>query len=171
MADLQIKPISRSSGISGQPFLPGETVISRLYLDEKGEPQRIDVLADEAEKLTSTGVELCRWSRIIKPAALTEAEAKRQALMGAEEMFLSLAGPLEPTVDGGPARPDPQLLALLALLLERKRILRPLARKKKGVVSYYHPRSKREVDIPEAELPVEAMLNLAGKLEGLLDLG
>ncbi len=170
MADLQIKPISRTSGISGRPFLPGETVISRLYLDEKGNWQRIDVLATEADRITPVGVELCRWIRVVKPSAQPEAEARRQALMGAEEMFFNLVGALEPNQDGSAGQPDLQLLALLALLLERRRVLRPLARQKKGMLSYYHLRSKREVDIPEVNLPLERMIELAGKLERLLDL-
>ncbi|MDX2108943.1 MAG: hypothetical protein SFY80_01750 [Verrucomicrobiota bacterium] len=181
--ELHIKPISRQSGISAETFKPGQKVRSWLYHDAAGEVQRMDCLESEAAQFHPDGLILCLWTRVVKKPAESDAEARRQALMGAEELFLAMTGagdeselelveqPASPdAATTSPGAQDPTFLGLIALMLERKRVLRQIPTAETGKLCYLHARSKKTITIDRPDLSMERIIALGPRLEQLLGL-
>ena len=157
--DWTIKSLSRTSFASGQTFTPGEKVTCIIFRGPEG-LQRADLAEAEAREWQPPGDVLGRWLR--KAGDESDSTKRRQALASAEEVFLAFQQ--EP----GGAGPDKDLLLqLLALMLERKRILRPQGRPVEGRQQYWHPRLQQEFSVPHQALTPEILGPLREQLHHL----
>jgi hypothetical protein len=155
----QIKTIARKSKLSGAAFNPGDTVVCLVYKDaEAGELGRADLLPDELDGFDLPGEVLGRWKRVVKDPD-DEALSARETMASAEDFFFSL---YESEPDSPEARESADMLKhLLALMLERKRVLRPVgARQSEGSQSYLHVKSKRSVEVPIANISTALMVKI-----------
>ncbi len=80
---------------------------------------RCDVRAEHADGFAPPGFVVCRWVQIFKQASREE-NTGRLLKLTAENLFLTLA---DPATELAPE--NTRLVQFLALLLERKRLLRP----------------------------------------------
>jgi len=157
--DWTIKSLSRASFISGQAFTPGEKVSCVIYRGPEG-LQRADVTETEAREWQPPGAVLGRWTR--KAEDESAASKRRLALASAEEVFLAFMQ--EP---GGAGPEKDMLVQLLALMIERKRILRPQGRPAEGRQRYWHPRLQQEFSVPYQELTPERIAAFREQLHHL----
>ncbi len=161
--DWQFKPSAKSSLISGESFCEGDRIECLIYLDTDGVIQRADLKNGERETFVAPGRLLGSWSRIVKAPDDERREAQKQALANSEEVFLSLFAE-------GIERSDEQdtLKQILALLLERKRILRSLGIPQNGVQRYLHVKSKEMFSVPMRNLSGENKLVVQSQLESFV---
>lgn len=152
-----IKTIARKSSISGAAFSPGDRVVCLVYKDPaSGELGRADLLPEEVEGFVLPEEVLGRWSRVVKDPD-DEAVSARETMASAEDFFFSLYENESP--DSGET--SDMLKHLLSLMLERKRVLRPMGdRSTAGSQRYLHVKSKRELEAPIIEISTELMLKI-----------
>ena len=157
--DWSIQPFSKKSTASGEHFEAGETVVSFLYKDEAGMLQRMDLKHEELVNTRPPPGVLGRWTHAAKQSP-ERSQDKQAYLQSAEALFCSLfeedreqsaSQELRDTAE------HPEVLAkdksilklVLALILERKRILKPLTTSKNAESrSYIHLRSQMTYTIP-----------------------
>lgn len=159
--------IAEESSVSGKALAAGDRVWSYLFLDSEGAVQRMDVLAEEAESVERPRQLLCCWQSTVKGRETSGAAERQAALESAEASFLALFEEAEGGESGAAEDVAGEELAesmraarerltfILALQLERKRILRPL-----GKGRYLHVASKREFTVPQPELTAELIRGL-----------
>ena len=155
MVDWQIKTMADRSEQSGTPFNPGDRVACLVYMDEEAEElRRIDLLEAEAGEFALPGELLGRWVRlVVEPHA--EAKSAPATLQSAEDFFFSLYEGV--SEEEAPPEEKQALRHLLALMLERKRVLRAVgSRQLEGGQPYLHVKSKRTFDVPI--VPISASL-------------
>jgi hypothetical protein len=157
--DWAIKSLARASFLSGKAFVPGEKVTCVIFRGADG-LLRADLDEADAAGWQAPGEVLGRWSR--KAEDESEAAKRRSALASAEEVFLAFVQ--EP---GGAGEEKDLLLQLLALLLERKRILRPQGKPAGGRQRYLHPRLQQEFSVPCHDLVPERLAALREQLHHL----
>jgi hypothetical protein len=159
--DWQIKTLARKSSLSGEVFNPGDRIISLVYKDDVvGELGRADLRPGEIDNFELPGEVLGRWNRVVKDPNDESAHA-RDTMASAEDFFFSL---YENDNDDGSAESLPEsamLKHLLALMLERKRVLRPIGeRQTQGMQDYLHVKTKREISVPVVDISTELMLKI-----------
>jgi hypothetical protein len=155
----QIKTIARKSTLSGKAFDPGDRVACLVYKDaDAGELGRADLLPDELDHFELPGEVLGRWTRVVKDPD-DEALSARETMASAEDFFFSL---YESEPDAPEARESSDMLKhLLGLMLERKRVLRPVGeRQTQGAQTYLHVKSKRTLDVPIVQISAELMVKI-----------
>lgn len=161
----QIKSIARKSAHSEVPFEPGDRVACIIYKDEaNNEVGRVDLLASEVDAFKPDGPVLGRWNRVVKHPD-EEASSAKETMASAEDLFLSLydTSVLENDVSAN------ALKHILALMLERKRVLRSIGRRPtSGVQTYLHVKQKRNLDVPIVEMSAELMLNIQESIGELI---
>jgi hypothetical protein len=123
--ELNLQPRASSCLVSGQPFREGDRVASLLVQGESG-ITRLDVLESNAASLAPDGFVVCRWVQVFKPQLVGE-NRDRALKLTAETLFITLA---DPSTEATPE--SDRLVRFLALLLERKRLLRPRGRTAHG---------------------------------------
>ncbi|WP_309381684.1 hypothetical protein [Cerasicoccus frondis] len=162
--DWQIKPLARECAVSGEAFEIGDEVVCFLYRDEEGQLQRADVAAAKVDDFPRPEAVLGRWGREVKPRGEEEKEARAHALATSEELFLSMF-----EADGAEVAEDRELFKqVLALLLERKRILRSKGRPENGVQTYLHVRSKQEYAVQSSDPDPMALVRIQEELNALV---
>ncbi len=117
--ELSLQPLAVVSRISQRPFAEGDRVVSYLVRSVTNEIERHDLLAAEDNGYRPAGFVFCRWAQLYKPRKADE-NPERTLKLTAENLFLTLA---DPGNEPNPA--NTPLLQFLALMLERKRLLRP----------------------------------------------
>lgn len=155
----QFKSIARKSALSEAVFSPGDRVVCLIYKDvEAGEMGRADVLLNEVEAFALPGELLGRWTRTVKDPEDQSANA-RETMASAEDFFLSLYQN-EPSEEDS-IREANAIKHLLALMLERKRVLRALGpRQKSGLQTYLHVKTKQNYAVPVVEISADLMLKI-----------
>ena len=146
--EMQLQPLATTCFASGEPFAHGARVAS--YLVRTGaslEIVRYDVLEQHVAGFNPEGFLACKWVQVFKPRRAGE-NPDRALKLTAENLFVTLADPTtEPTPE------NTRLVQFLALLLERKKILRPRGRSADGQrLRYEHSRSKAIFEVPAGEL-------------------
>jgi hypothetical protein len=159
----QVKPIARRCAVSNEPLKAGDRVVCVIYKPEGVPAERADVLAAHFEQFRPNGIELGRWTREVKEHSEEEREARLQLLATREEFFLSLY------TDGTDPSGDKAVLKqLLALLLERKRVLRALGKPVGNTQRYLHVRTRDEFDVPTDDFQPEQIARIQPALETLV---
>lgn len=160
---MQLQSLALSCFVSGQSFAEGNRVASYLVQLKTGEVARYDLLETAASVFVPDGVVACRWVQIYKPRAANE-NPERTLKLTAENLFLTLADPLtEPTPE------STRLLQFLALMLERKRVLRPKGRTADGAKNIFeHAKTKQLYEVPAGELTPEFFIQVQQQLSVLV---
>ncbi len=159
--ELNLQPQADTCFVTQTVFAEGDRVVSFLVRDPGTEFRRYDCLADAEGTNLPPGEVLCRWTRIFKPRPVGM-DAERELKLTAESLFLSL------TEEGsGDVSENTQLKQFLALMLERKRVLKNRGRSIGGNIVYEHMRSKRMIEVPAGEMDAAFFMSVREKL-GLL---
>ena len=163
--DWQIKTLSRKSTLTGKNFEPGDRAVCLVFKDGSSEELgRADLLEGEIEQFRFDGEILGRWTRVIKDPDDEAANAK-ETMASAEDFFFSL---YENESEESRETSD-MLKHLLALMLERKRVLRTVgARQTSGAQLYRHVKSKQEISVPIAAISHGLMLKIQDTLGDLI---
>lgn len=162
-----ISPIARKSFHSGKEFEKDDAIVCALVKTEDGEMARWDVLLSEFEEAELPGVELCRWTQVFKPKRSDGREEAEALKLSADTLFISL---FDGEDEGVASEENAELKQLLALMLERRRVLRVKTRLRK-YTRYVHRPSKREFLVLAVDLDPQFFLENEEKLSFLLDAG
>lgn len=162
--DWQIKTLSKKSFGSGAELKPGDVVVSVIFVNEANELDRRDFLKKELEENPFEGKFVGKWERVVSEnPEEDERQARRMAIAGSEDFFLSLYDE-----NGVEVEQKDVLKQMLALLLERKRILRAKGRPQNGVQLYVHSSSKREFLVPQKELGEDLVSNIQTQINAFM---
>lgn len=161
--ELTLHSLGKSCRVTGREFVEGERVMSFLVREASGEVARHDVLVTEMERYERPAFVFCSWALAYK-AKRTEENPDRAMKLTAENLFVTLADPLaEPNDENTP------LLQFLALMLERKKVLKPRglnADKTKQV--YEHAKTRLTYEVPAGVLDEAFFVKIQGQLDLLV---
>lgn len=160
--ELSLQPLGVNSRVSQRPFVEGDRVVSYLVRSVTNEIERHDVLVIEDVDYRPAGFVFCRWAQLYKPRKAEE-NSERTLKLTAENLFLTLANPAnEPNPANTP------LLQFLAVMLERKRLLRPRGVTPDGERNLFeHVKTHQMYEIQAGELTPEFFVQIQEQL-GLL---
>ena len=157
--DLNLQPSAPQCAVTGMAFQEGERVVSFLGRDAAGLVVRWDVRAEAESQFTVPPAAICRWVHLFKPRAQVE-NADRALKLTAESLFLTLC---DPAAEPSPA--NTPLIQFLALMLERKRLLRPRGLNTDRTRRLYeHMRTKQVYEVPAGELTPEFFVKVQEQL-------
>jgi hypothetical protein len=161
--EMHLQPRAASCFVSGRTFCEGDRVASLLTRKDSGEVVRYDALESEAGSLRPEGFVACRWVQVLRQHPKDE-NPDRALRLTAENLFLTLA---DPATEATPE--TARLVRFLALLLERKRLLRPKGRTPDGLRDIYeHARTKQLFEVPAIELEPEFFVAVREQLTVLV---
>ena len=161
--EMHLQPLATACAVSGEPFAEGARVASFLVRSATMEVVRYDVLEARQGEFNPEGFVACRWVHVFKPRKAGE-NAEKELKLTAENLFVTLADPLtEPTPE------STRLLQFLALMLERKKILRPKGRSADRERNLYeHAKTKQMFEVPAGELTPEFFVAVQEQLSVLV---
>jgi hypothetical protein len=161
--DFHLQPLGTACRVTGRPFEAGDRVVSFLTREEgKVELGRHDVSEAEAGAFAAPGTVVCRWVHVFKPRAPGD-NADRALRLTAENLFLALAESADPTPENA------RLLQFLALMLERKRVVKPRGRTPDGRHQLVeHVRTKQTFSLPAGDLTPEFFVQVQAQLSVLV---
>lgn len=171
--ELSLQSVSSRCHVTGRGFSDGDRVVSFLVRGASPDPSaekvtvdtvgRFDVLEAEQGNFATAGRVACRWVQIFKARKAGE-NPERNLKLTAESLFLALSDPAtERTVE------NDRLLQVLALMLERKRVLRPKGRSADGSRAVYeHAKLKSLHEVSASELSPEFFLSIQEQLAALV---
>lgn len=161
--ELNLHPLATKCYVSGREFAEGERVVCHLVREADGLTGRRDVIESEVANMQAPAEIYCRWVISYKPRK-GEENADRTLKMTAENLFVTLADPTNPADEA-----NTPLLQFLALMLERKKILKPRGKTPDGARNVFeHARSHQMYEIPVGELNAEFFVQIQGKLDVLV---
>ena len=144
--EMNLQPLATTCFVSGDPFNEGDRVVSHLLRSETMEVMRYDVFESQLAEFNAEGTLVCSWVKPYKPRAKND-NPERELKLTAENLFVTLADP-----NNEPNEENTRLVQFLALMLERKRLLRPKglnASRDKTV--YEHAKTKERYEVPVGE--------------------
>lgn len=161
--EMHLQPLATTCFVSGEPFIEGVRVASHLVRNARMEIVRYDVLETHAAEFAPEGFVACRWVQHYKPRRAGE-NPDRALKLTAENLFVTLADPTtEPTPE------NTRLVQFLALMLERKRILRPRGRSADDERNRFeHAKTKQIFEVPAGELTAEFFVAVQEQLSVLV---
>jgi hypothetical protein len=161
--EMPLQPTAHTCFVSGVPFAAGARVASYLVRTATLQIVRYDVLEENVANFSPDGFVACRWVHAYKPRLAGE-NPEREMKMTAENLFVTLADPAtEPTAE------SVRLVQFLALMLERKKILRPKGRTADGLrQAYEHAKTKQIFEVPVGELTPEFFVAVQEQLSVLI---
>jgi len=155
--ELNLHPIATKCFVSGRDFQEDERIVSYLVREASGEIARRDLHESEDGRFMPPAFVYCRWVVAFKQRKAGE-NADRNLKLTAENLFLTLATPAGGESDGGMTS-DPintPLLQFLALMMERKRQIKPRGLTADGTRQIYEHRATHQLyEVPIGELNVE----------------
>lgn len=162
--ELNLQPLATTCFVSGKGFVEGDRVVSFLIRNESSEEvMRYDVLEPERAGFAPSGVVACSWGHVFKPRKVNE-NPERELKLTAENLFVTLA---DPAVELAPE--NERLVQFLALMLERKKLLRPKGRAADGVRNLFeHAKTKLIYAVPAGELSPEFFIAIQEQLSVLV---
>ncbi len=161
--DWQVKPIAHICASSGKELHVGDTVVCIVYKPLGGNVERVDVLKEHVSTYVPNGLLLGRWTREVKERGEEEQAHRAQLLASREEFFLSLYDDAQ-----DPSGDKAVLKHILAMLLERKRIVKASGPAKDGVIPYQHAATKLIYDVPAMDLQPNHIQQVNSALELLV---
>ncbi|HEX2852663.1 MAG TPA: hypothetical protein VHO24_05450 [Opitutaceae bacterium] len=160
---MNLQPLATACHVSGEPFVDGARVASYLVRATTLEVVRYDVLEKHLAGFAPEGFVACRWVQAFKTKR-GEENADRALKLNAENLFLTLADPLNEL-----NAESTRLVQFLALMLERKKILRPKGRSAGGEKNVFeHAKTKQLFEIPTGELTNEFFVAVQEQLSVLV---
>lgn len=156
----QVRPIARQCAASGKELRPGDLVTCIVHKPLGGVIERADVLKEHAAGFNPPGLLLGRWTREVKERAEEEQAQRAQLLASREELFLSLY-----EQDADPTGDRAILKHILAMLLERRRVLRQAGPPEKGMIPYLHAATKQVYQVPAIDLQPDHIRLVGGSLD------
>lgn len=162
--ELNLQPLATSCFVTGNAFGEGDRLISFLVRNETSEEvMRYDVLESAVGDFTVPGFVACKWGHVFKPRKVGE-NPDRELKLTAENLFVTLADPANEI-----APENERLVQFLALMLERKKILRPKGRSADGTRNLYeHAKSKQIYAVSADELSPEFFFAIQEQLSALV---
>ena len=144
--DLNLQPLAAACFVTGDPFQEGDRVVSRLVRNANLEIMRYDVAESRLHDLAVEGALVCSWVQAFEPR-LKEENPDRALKLTAENLFVTLADPAnEPDAE------TVRLIQFLALMLERKRLLRAKGRSGDGTRNVFeHAKTKQLFEVPAGD--------------------
>jgi hypothetical protein len=162
--EMHLQPLATTCCVSGETFDDGARVASFLVRSGAAlEIVRYDLLETRAASFAPEGFVACKWVHAYKARRAGE-NPDRALKLTAENLFVALADPTtEPTAE------NTRLVQFLALMLERKKILRPRGRSADGARNRYeHARTKAIFEVPAGELTAEFFVAVQEQLSVLV---
>ncbi len=161
--EMHLQPLATTCFVSGEPFVEGGRVASFLVRGNTMEIVRYDVLEAQAGGFSPEGFIACKWVHAYKPRRHDE-NPDRTLKLTAENLFVALADPAtEPTPE------NTRLVQFLALMLERKKILKPRGRSADGEKNLLeHAKTKQMFEVPVGELTPEFFVAVQQQLSVLV---
>jgi len=154
-----LPPLAVACAATGHAFAVGDRVVSRLVRDAAAAYVRHDVAEVAASSFVAPGVPVCSWVQVFKSRS-SATDPARLLRLNAENLFLTLADPA-----AGDTPENARLIQFLALVLERKKILRPKGRAVDGVRQIYeHAKTKQLYEVATADLSPDFFLSLQEQL-------
>lgn len=154
--ELTLHPIATKCFVSGRDFAENDRVASYLVREATGEVARRDLLESEGERFTPPAFVYCRWVVGFKQRKADEDPARNLKLT-ADNLFLTLATPAgSETPDLGSQTLNTPLLQFLALMLERKKLIKLRGYTEDGQRQIYeHMPTHQLYEVPVGDLNVE----------------
>jgi hypothetical protein len=165
--ELNLHPIATKCFVSGRDFAENDRVVCYLAREASGEIIRRDLLEAEDGRFMPPAFIYCRWVVAFKQSKADENPARTLKLT-AENLFLTLALPEsvpEDTTLGtntglagatNGASVNTPLLQFLALMLERKKLIKPRGLTADGARQIYeHMATHLLYEVPVGDLNVE----------------
>jgi hypothetical protein len=161
--ELQLQPLASACFVSGRSFAEGDRVTSFLVRGKNQEVVRYDVLTDESGEFNPEGTLACTWVQVFKVRKANE-NPERELKLTAENLFTTL---LDPSAEL--SSENVRLVQFLALMLERKRVLKPKGLSADRTKSLYeHAKSKVVYEVPAGELTPEFFVQVQEQLSILV---
>lgn len=162
--ELNLQPHATTCYVTGKSFDEGERIISFLVRNTASEEvMRYDVLETARAEFAPSGVIACSWAHPYKPRKVGE-NPDRELKLTAENLFVTLADPANEL-----APENERLVQFLALMLERKKLLRPKGRAADGKRNLFeHAKTKLIYAVPAGELNPEFFLSIQEQLSVLV---
>lgn len=166
--ELTLHPIATKCFVSGRDFAESDRVASYLVREASGEVARRDLLESEDDRFMPPAFIYCRWVVAFKQRKAED--PARTLKLTAENLFLTLALPVNvpgdavPGTNPGFAAADNDalsaintpLLQFLALMLERKKLIKLRGRTEDGRRQIYeHMPTHQSYQVPVGDLNVE----------------
>ncbi|MFN5805372.1 MAG: hypothetical protein ACK467_07070 [Opitutia bacterium] len=158
----QVRPIARQCAASGKELRSGDIVTCVVHKPVGGAIERADVLKEHVAEYVPPGLLLGRWTREVKERGEEEQAQRAQLLASREELFLSL---FEQEED--PSGERAVLKHILAMLLERRRVLKQAGPPEKGTTPYLHVATKQVYAVPAIDLQPDHIRQVGGSLDML----
>ena len=148
--ELTLHPIATKCFVSGRDFAENDRVASYLVRESTGEVARRDLLESEDGRFMPPAFIYCRWTVAFKQRKAEEDPARTLKLT-AENLFLTLAAP-----EAEPSPTNTPLLQFLALMLERKKLIKLRGYSEDGQRQVYEHRATHQLyEVPVGDLNVE----------------
>jgi len=165
MSEWQIKPLAKKSAFSEREIKPGDIVVCAVFINDAGELDRLDSHKDEFDDSRIMGKLIGKWERVVSdnPDA-DERAARRMSLESSEDFFVSMFDE-NSAVD---ADESDVIKQMLALLLERKRIIKAVGRPSAGFQKYIRVSTKREFIVPQRTLDEQLIIKIQNQLGSII---
>ena len=161
--ELTLHPLSKNCRASGRAFAEGDRVVCHLVREANGEIGRHDVLAVEDATYAKPAFVFCSWTVAFKTKR-TEENPGRTLKLTAESLFVTLADPL-----AEPNEANTPMLQFLALLLERKKLLRPRGLTADGSRQIFeHAKTHLMYEVPVGTLDEAFFIKIQSQLDLLV---
>jgi hypothetical protein len=157
--ELNLHPIATKCCVSGREFAEHDRIVCYLVREENGLTGRRDLLESKDPDLIKPATVYCRWVVVFKPR-LQQENADRNLKLTAEGLFLTLADPANP-----PSETNTPLLQFLALMLERKRLIKLRGKTEDGSRQIFeHMPSHQMYEVPVGNLDQAFFLKIQEQL-------
>lgn len=148
--ELTLHPIATKCFVSGRDFAENDRVVSYLVREATGEVARRDLLESADGQFMPPAFVYCRWVVAFKQRKAEEDPARTLKLT-AENLFLTLAAP-----EADKSETNTPLLQFLALMMERKKLIKLVGRTEDGLRHIYeHRATHQHYEVPVGDLNVE----------------
>jgi hypothetical protein len=160
--ELNLHPIATKCFVSGREFAENDRVVSYLVREASGEVARRDLLEGEDGRFMPPAFIYCRWVVAYKPRR--DDNSERNLKLTAENLFLTLAIPVgatAETIDASSQGLNTPLLQFLALMMERKKLIKPVGFTEDGARQVYeHRASHQRYEVPVGDLNQEFFMKI-----------